>query len=105
MTAHCAGEASATAAQQLSIRPPSPNPHPSFRGPAHLDDGALRGGGPLQGLHHQPAALVVLDVRADLADDLRVAEGVQIVVLNLRAYTLIRINVDTKIYFTLLHEL
>eukprot|EP00128_Syssomonas_multiformis_P007536 Colp12_sorted_trinity150504_noHs@13455 len=48
-----------------------------------LEHLALLGGRAVQGLHHQPGALVVLDVRADLADHLGGAEVVQVVVLDL----------------------
>ena len=54
--------------------PPSPQP------PARL---LLLLAGALQRLHHQPGALVVLDVGADLANDLGVAVAVQVVVLDL----------------------
>ena len=35
-------------------------------------------------MDHQPAALVVLDIGADLAYDLRITIGIQVVILNLR---------------------
>lgn len=44
---------------------------------------ALLGRAPLQGLVDQPRALVVLDIGADLANDGRVAVGVEVVVLYL----------------------
>ncbi len=50
----------------------------------HLDDASLPGVSALQRLHDQPGALVVLDVGADLADHLRVAKRVQVIVLDLR---------------------
>eukprot|EP00951_Prasinocladus_malaysianus_P026517 scaffold235677_cov36-Prasinocladus_malaysianus.AAC.1 len=51
----------------------------------YLQDLLLVVRGLLQRLHHKPRALVVLDVRANLADHLRVTKAVQVVVLNLRA--------------------
>ena len=56
----------------------------------HLDDGPLLGGDALQRLHDQPGALVVLDVGANLADHLRIAERVQVVVLDLFVATALR---------------
>ena len=49
----------------------------------HLDDGQLGGAGLLQSLDNEPGALVVLDVRAHLANDCRVPVAVQIVILDL----------------------
>ena len=48
-----------------------------------LNYGPLLSGGPLEGGHYQPAALAVANVGADLADDGRVGEAVQVVVLHL----------------------
>ena len=44
---------------------------------------ALRVVALLERLHHQPSALVVHDVRADLADHRRIAVAVEVVVLDL----------------------
>ena len=49
----------------------------------YLDDLALLCAGRLQRLDHQPGALVVLNVGADFANDLRLAVAVEVVVLNL----------------------
>ena len=51
---------------------------------SYLNDSSLLGVGAFQRLHDQPGALVVLDVGADLADHLRIAKRVQVVVLDLR---------------------
>ena len=48
-----------------------------------VEDLALLGGSLVEGLVYQPRALVVLDVGADLANDLGEAEAVQVVVLDL----------------------
>lgn len=56
----------------------SPGPQPSLR---HLKDLALLWGGPLQTLNHQPAAFVVLDVRADLACHTRVPKEIKVIIL------------------------
>ena len=51
----------------------------------HLDGRELSGAGPLQGLHDEPGALVVLDVCAHLPDHRWVSIAVQVVILNLHA--------------------
>lgn len=52
-----------------------------------VEDSALLRSGALDGLVNQPRALVVLDVGSDLANDLRVAEVVQVVILDLEVLT------------------
>ena len=54
---------------------------------AHPQDGQLMRLCALQRLHHEPGALVVLYVSANLADHRRVAKAVQVIVLDLRSST------------------
>ena len=56
----------------------NPGPQPSLR---HLKDLALLWRGPLQTLNHQPAAFVVLDVRADLACHTGVPKEIKVIIL------------------------
>ena len=54
------------------------DPQPSLR---HLQDLALFRRGPLQTLNHQPAALVVLDVSADLARHTGIPKEIKVIIL------------------------